>query len=109
MRAFAIAILFLSLVAPLLGQEVYTPGNGVSAPRVLTQVRPSESGRGSVIVDCVVRANGTVGDVSVRRSAEKRLDDAAVAAVKQWVFEPGKKDGEPVAVRLIIEIRFRDR
>lgn len=109
MRQLAIATLVLSVVAPLCGQDIYTPGNGVSTPRVLTQVHPTESGRGSVIVNCVVLADGSVRDVSVQRSAEKRLDDAAVAAVRQWLFAPGTKDGKPVAVRLFITIRFTDR
>jgi outer membrane biosynthesis protein TonB len=31
-----------------------------------------------------------------------------VDAVKQWRFEPGTKEGKPVAVKISVEIRFHD-
>ena len=97
------------MAAPVLAQEVHSPGNGVIPPTVVKEVHPTERGQGSVIVDCVVLADGTVGEVSVQRSAEKRLDDAAVDAVKQWTFEPGTRGGTPVAVRIYIQLNFRPR
>jgi TonB family protein len=52
--------------------------------------------------------NGTVGDVTVLRSLDTRfgLDPQAVSAAKQWLFNPGMKDGMPVAVRVTIEMSF---
>jgi TonB family protein len=35
------------------------------------------------------------------------LDEKAIDAVKQWKFEPGTKDGKPVAVFATIEITFQ--
>jgi len=35
------------------------------------------------------------------------LDDAAVTAVKNWEFEPGRQDGEPVASRVEVPIQFQ--
>ena len=35
------------------------------------------------------------------------LDEAAIVAVKQWKFEPGKTDGQPVRVSATIEMNFR--
>ena len=34
------------------------------------------------------------------------LDDAAVAAVQQWIFTPGTKDGRAVDVEIHMTIRF---
>jgi beta-lactamase regulating signal transducer with metallopeptidase domain len=34
------------------------------------------------------------------------LDQQAIVAAKQWKFEPGKKDGKPVAVEVAIELTF---
>jgi protein TonB len=34
------------------------------------------------------------------------LDEKAIEAAKQWLFEPAKKDGRPVAVRAQIEVKF---
>jgi TonB family protein len=34
------------------------------------------------------------------------LDDEAVKAARQWLFEPGRRNGEPVAVLIRIEMSF---
>lgn len=56
----------------------------------------------------VVLENGNVGDVVVTQSLDKEhgLDQAAIDAVRQWEFEPGMKDGQPVAVEVEIKMRF---
>lgn len=95
--------------------QVYAPGNGVSLPVVVKEVHPGYTQaakdahiEGTVVVECVVLANGTVGDVKVARSLDSMfgLDQEAVAATKQWQFKPGTKDGKPVAVRVSIELTF---
>jgi outer membrane biosynthesis protein TonB len=35
------------------------------------------------------------------------LDECAVAAVKQWRFRPGRKDGKPITMAITIEVNFR--
>ncbi len=64
--------------------------------------------QGTVLLDCVVLPDGTVGDVQVIRSLDSvhGLDTEAAQAVKQWTFEPGIKDGVPVAVRVQVEMSF---
>jgi protein TonB len=97
-------------------QEVFKPGNGVSLPIVVSEVKPEYTPEakqahieGNVIVDVVVLANGTVGNVTVARSLDSTfgLDQEAVKAAKQWIFKPGMKDRKPVAVRVSIELTFR--
>jgi TonB family protein len=34
------------------------------------------------------------------------FDDAALKAVKQWRFEPATKDGQPIATRTMIRLKF---
>jgi len=34
------------------------------------------------------------------------LDENAVKALKKWRFRPGMKDGDPIDVRLNVEVRF---
>jgi protein TonB len=60
------------------------------------------------MLEAIVLPNGTVGDVKVVQSLDTRfgLDNQAVKAAKQWAFRPGTKDGEPVAVRVFIELTF---
>jgi TonB family protein len=34
------------------------------------------------------------------------LDEKAIEAIRRWRFEPGRKDGTPVAVQVNIEVSF---
>jgi len=51
--------------------------------------------------------SGSVRDVHVTRSVDKRLDQNAIDAVNQWKFKPAVKDGKPVAVRTSVKVDFR--
>ena len=51
---------------------------------------------------------GEPKDVHVVKSLEKDVDQSAVDAVQKWRFEPARKDGQPVAVKVSVEIRFHD-
>jgi periplasmic protein TonB len=94
-------------------ETVYVPGKDVTAPRVVKEVKPlytaearSAKVQGTIGLDVVVLKDGRVGDVRVTRSLDAGLDEQAVKAVKQWEFEPGKKDGKPVPVRVDVEMTF---
>jgi len=56
----------------------------------------------------VVLPDGTVGEVRVTRSLDRKygLDDAAVRAFKETRFSPGTKDGVAVPVLVSFEISF---
>jgi TonB family protein len=64
-----------------------------------------------VIVEAIVRRDGTVVDAIVVQSLDRTfgLDLAAIDAVKQWRFAPGTRMGEPVAVVMTIELPFTPR
>jgi protein TonB len=95
--------------------QVYKPGNGVTLPELVKEVRPSYTPaameqriQGYVLLEAVVQADGTVGDVTVRESldAEYGLDEQAIAALKQWMFKPGTREGKPVAVQIAVQMAF---
>lgn len=69
----------------------------------------SENGiQGRVFITFVVETNGNVSNVTVTRSVDALLDDAAreaVAASPKW--EPGMQRGRPVRVRYSIPIIFQ--
>jgi protein TonB len=88
---------------------------GITMPRATRQVKAdyTEEARanrieGSVILSVVVLETGAIGEVTVTQSLDSvhGLDRNAVAAMKQWVFEPAKKDGKAVAVRIHTELTF---
>lgn len=91
------------------------PGNGVSLPRVVEEVRPEYTAaamqakiQGNVELDVVVLANGDPGRIVVSRSldAVHGLDDAAMQAAAQWKFEPGRRDGRAVPVLITLQMTF---
>ncbi len=88
---------------------------GVVAPKLVRDVKPvyTEGARaagveGTVELECVVLANGTVGEVRVATSLDKLygLDDQAVKAARQWRFKPGTKDGKLLPVVVPVEMSF---
>jgi protein TonB len=94
---------------------VYRPGSGVTVPRVLREVKPQYTSdamrakvQGTVLLQCVVKPDGSVGDVQVVRSLDSAfgLDQEAIKAARQWRFAPGTRLGEPVPVLVTIELTF---
>ena len=64
--------------------------------------------QGTVWMTAVVLTSGDVGEVAVVKSldTEHGLDQQAVDAVRRWKFEPGTREGKPVAVEVTIEMTF---
>jgi TonB family protein len=62
--------------------------------------------RGIVRLEAIIGADGHVRDVKVIESAYPLLSDAAVEAVRQWVYKPTLVDGVPVENRTNISISF---
>ena len=71
---------------------------------------PSSTGstpaRAAVARRATISTTGEVNDVEVLRSVPL-LDEAAVAAVEQWRYEPVPVDGEPVPVVMMVSVNFR--
>jgi protein TonB len=61
-----------------------------------------------VQLETIVEADGSIGGVRVTKSLDKEhgLDEEAVKSMTGWKFEPGRRDGEPVAVAIVVEIAF---
>lgn len=92
------------------------PGNGITTPTILRNPNPtytSEAMRAkitgaAVLLEVIVRADGTVGDVRVLRSLDRGLDQEAIKAAKLWLFAPARnRAGTAVAVTVQIELAFR--
>jgi protein TonB len=91
-------------------------GNGVSSPVPLVQVKPQYTSdamrariQGSVTLEVIVKADGTVGATRIVKSLDRvfGLDDAAARAARQWTFKPAMFDGKPVDVLVHIVLDFR--
>jgi len=114
MKLAALATACVLAFAPAaLAQEVYRPGDGVTSPRLLMEVKPGYTAEamragisGMVRMACVVLLDGTVGDVKVIEALDAGLDEEAVKTLKKWRFEPGQKDGKAVPVLVEVEMTF---
>ncbi|HEY1585726.1 MAG TPA: TonB family protein, partial [Polyangia bacterium] len=60
----------------------------------------------SVLLSIEIGADGKVGNVGVVQSAGADFDAAAVAAAKQFVFEPAEVDGKPAPVKIDYRYAF---
>jgi periplasmic protein TonB len=96
-----------------IGGGVFRIGGGVTGPKAIYQPEPeySEEARkakyqGTVVLSIVVGSDGVPRDIKVARSLGLGLDEKAIETVKTWKFEPGTKDGKPVATYATIEVAF---
>jgi len=60
----------------------------------------------TVHVIFTVDESGRVEAALVQRSTDPLFDGAALAAVKQWKFEPGTRGGQPVRFRMRVPVTF---
>jgi len=114
-RAFAVLSLAILAAGPsLLAQEepLAAGSEGVPLPKKVKHVQPAypaealaQGVRGIVILDVVVSAQGKVENATIVRSVPG-LDEAALAAARQWEYEPVKVDGKPVRVRVTVPVVF---
>jgi TonB family protein len=94
--------------------RVYHGGKGVSAPVSLnivaaefTDAARKARHEGIVLVSCIVDVQGRPQDFKVIRTLGMGLDEKAVEAVGKYRFKPAMKNGEPVPVRITVEVNFR--
>ncbi|HET9406927.1 MAG TPA: energy transducer TonB [Candidatus Sulfotelmatobacter sp.] len=88
-------------------------GNGVTSPRIIGQHEPDFSTaareakyQGGMTLLLTVDSSGVPTNIRIARPIGYGLDEQAVRAVEHWQFEPAKKDGQPVAVEIAVEVDF---
>ena len=70
-------------------------------PPALKKLAPA-----TVYIVFIVDQRGRVENPMVQSSTDSSFDAPALAAVRQWKFEPGKRNGEPVRFRMRVPITF---
>ncbi len=102
-------------VPPLLAAA---PGTGgVGYPSCVHCPSPSYTGEarraklnGMVVLQATITPQGEVSDIAVVKGPGFGLERNAVEAVRNWRFKPATdQDGKPVAVRVLIEVKFAIR
>jgi protein TonB len=66
--------------------------------------------QGRTLLKVLVGPDGRVKEITVAASSGYAvLDEAAVKAVRQWLFEPARQGLEPLAMWVTVPIRFQIR
>jgi TonB family protein len=98
------------------GGGPYRPGSGVEPPRLISEIKPDytdEARRrgieGEVVMEIIVRRDGTVGDVKIVQGLGSGLNERAAQAVRRWRFAPARLKGTPVDVVVEASVEFRMR
>src|SRR5580704_8394589 len=100
--------LCLPLVISLVARA--QPAPEVIPPRVIASppatVPTGKTSGASVVLRVLVGVSGAVEGVDVLESGGAEFDQAAMAAVRLWRFDPATRAGTPVAVRVRIPFVF---
>ncbi len=99
----------------LQARTVFRKEDGLTLPETIRRVKPLYTSaaldariQGTVIMNAIVEADGSVKDVEVVKSLDNEygLDDRAQTALKQWEFKPGLWMGAAVPVLITVEMAF---
>jgi TonB family protein len=101
--------------SPYREEKLYSIGKDIVQPAPITQPLPpytmeARKARieGVVLLQAIVRNNGTIDSFKVIRGLGFGLDESAINTIStKWHFRPGTRNGKPVDVIANIEVRFR--
>lgn len=100
--------------APPSDERAMHVGGSVKPPTLIHAYNPAftdlanaQKFSGSVKLYLWFDSDGKVSHVSIARPAGLGLDEAAIAAVEQYQFQPATKDGAPVTVDLYLDVSFK--
>lgn len=98
------------------GGGAMRPGSGVVNPTILRDVQPKYTPdamrakiQGMVELEAVVGTNGVITEIRVIKSLDRAfgLDEEAIRTARQWLFRPGRFQGQAVQVVVVIQMEFR--
>ena len=87
------------------GGLILPPKKIVDVLPIYPQIALAAHKEGIVILQAVIDEDGTVREVKVLRSVQL-LDDAAMAAVRQWRFTIPRLNGQPIPVVMTVTVTF---
>lgn len=83
------------------------------APTPLRTTAPAYPGdlrsagiNGMVAISVLIDEKGNVTETAISKSTHAGFEKPAIDAVTQWKFKPATKDGQPVAVRVVLPVKF---
>ncbi len=88
------------------GLDVKEPRKVKHVPPVYPSIAVEGRIEGTVVLECVIDPRGRVVDVQVLKGLPL-LDEAALEAVRQWVYTPTLINGVPTSVIMTVKVTFR--
>lgn len=89
------------------GSSTARPSYRRNPPPIYPEAARRNGQQGLAILNVWVKADGKPGQVALKQSSGfPVLDDAALAAVRRWSFEPARAGGLPVESRVDVPVRF---
>jgi protein TonB len=86
---------------------------GMKLPRKIKDVKPvypagalPMRAQGAVLIEATIGADGRVLETKLLHSVNALLDEAALDAVRQWLYEPTVLNGMPVAVVITVVVNY---
>jgi protein TonB len=86
---------------------------GMKLPRKIKDVKPAYPvgalpirAQGVVLIEATIGADGRVLETRLLHSVNALLDEAALDAVRQWLYEPTVLNGMPVAVVITVVVNY---
>lgn len=113
--AFAQTVEMIHPCPPGTGKTVLVEKGKVTAPKVIRKIEPEFTGQARqagippsiLLISLVVPEVGPACNIQILSPIGFGLDEAAIAAVREWKFKPGMSEGKPVAVKATVETVFR--
>lgn len=109
LRAPLLCLSGLLLAAPALNAA----GDKIEPPvpvRTIAPEAPNGFAKGGVpglvTVGFTVDLKGSVQDAAVVKTTHEILNEPALSALRKWRFKPAQKDGQPVAMHVVLPIKF---
>jgi protein TonB len=90
-------------------QDLDQPPRAINqpGPRIDRAIRTkTKNASHTVYIIFVVNKQGRVENPIIQKPGDPTFDLPALAAVKQWRFQPGKRGGQPVRFRMRVPITF---
>ncbi len=112
---FAVGLSATIAAAQQATEKAYRVGeDGVTSPKLTTRIEPKypsvpedQKIEGTVVLSLEINKDGTAENIRIVRTLAPLFDESAIDALKQWKFEPGKRNGEAVRVKATVEVNFR--
>lgn len=89
------------------------PGRKIIKPKLVKKVDPvfpdeaKKAGlEGAVVLEATTDEKGKVVEAKILRGEHDILNDAAIAAVKQWEYKPFIINGKPIPIEFRVTMRF---